>query len=151
MDEDDVKFMRLAVDLADKCHPEEEKIPRVGAVIVAGGEVIGFGHRGSSTKGDDEHAELRAIGSVSAKDKTRLAGATLYTTLEPCTPESRSVGEQSCSELIYQQKFSRVFVGILDPNRDVTGKGLLRLQEANVAVALFPHDLSQRIQGQNGR
>jgi len=41
--------------------------------------------------------------------------------------------------LIYQQKFSRVFVGILDPNNDVMGKGLLRLQEANVAVALFPN------------
>jgi hypothetical protein len=42
-----------------------------------------------------------------------------------------------------------VFVGTLDPNQGVTGKGLLRLQEAGVEVVLFPHDLSKEIRAMN--
>ena len=149
MDANDFRFMLQAVEWADACHPVKDTIPKVGAVIVAEGVVIGGGRRGTGISGDDHHAERNAIASVEEKDKSKLAGATLYTTLEPCTPEVRSKGEQSCSELIYQHKFKRVFVGILDPNRGVTGKGLLKLQESNVEVALFPHELSQRIQAQN--
>ena len=40
-------------------------------------------------------------------------------------------------------------MGILDPNQGVTGKGLLRLQEAGIEVALFPHDLSKEIRAIN--
>jgi pyrimidine deaminase RibD-like protein len=149
MDKNDFKFMQETIDWADACHPAKDGIPKVGAVIVAGGKAIGRGRRGTGKEGDDDHAELNAIRSVSAKDAPSLAGATLYTTLEPCTPDVRSKGEQCCSELIYQHKFKKVFVGILDPNRGVTGKGLLRLQESNVEVALFPHEFSQRIQAQN--
>lgn len=119
-------------------------------IIVAGGEVIWRGMRGSGNAGDDDHAELLAIRSVKEEDRRKLAGATLYTTLEPCTPEVRSKPEQCCTELIHRHKFQRVFVGILDPNRGVTGKGLLRLQqESNVEIALFPHELSLKIQVQN--
>jgi pyrimidine deaminase RibD-like protein len=47
--------------------------------------------------------------------------------------------------LIIQYQIRQVFVGVLDPNQGVTGKGLLRLQEAGVEVALFPHDLCKEI------
>ena len=43
----------------------------------------------------------------------------------------------------------KVVVGIHDPNRDVTGKGFLRLQEAGIETELFPNALAQRIKGLN--
>ena len=149
MDTTDLNFMQQTVDLASQCTPIKESIPKVGAIIVANKEVIGRGFRGSGKDEDDDHAELRAIRSVKPEDLRRLAGATLYTTLEPCTREVRSRPEQCCTELIHQHKLKRVFVGILDPNQGVTGKGLLRLQDSNVEIALFPHELSQKIQVQN--
>ena len=107
------------------------------------------GKRGKNCSDDDEHAELRALKDVHERDRPKLEGSTLYTTLEPCTPDSRSRGEKCCSELIFQHRFPQVFVGIPDPNPDVTGKGLLRLLNANVRVALFPDKLVRRIQAHN--
>jgi pyrimidine deaminase RibD-like protein len=145
------KYMLEAVELAETCQPAEEKIPRVGAVIVSDeGQIIGRGKRGKNCTDDDEHAELRALKDVHERDRPKLEGSTLYTTLEPCTPDSRSRGEKCCSELIFQHRFPRVFVGIPDPNPDVTRKGLLRLLNANVKVALFPDNLVRRIQAHNG-
>jgi hypothetical protein len=51
--------------------------------------------------------------------------------------------------LIRRFQIKRVFIGILDPNQGVTGKGLWRLQDTGVEVALFPHDLSKKIRIQN--
>jgi|ERR1022692_1430897 pyrimidine deaminase RibD-like protein len=103
--------------------------------------------RGTGREDDDEHAEWDALEKV--RDKSALAGATLYTTLEPCTPPVRSKPLECCTELVLQHQIKRVFVGMLDPNQGVTGKGLLRLQEAGVEVALFPHDLSAAIRAEN--
>ena len=87
------KFMLEAVELAESCQPAEEKIPKVGAVIVsAEGQIIGRGKRGKNCSDDDEHAELRALKDVHERDRPKLEGSTLYTTLEPCTPDSRSRG-----------------------------------------------------------
>lgn len=133
--------------MARGCQPIKENLPKVGAIIVKSGEVIGRGRRGNGIPGDDEHAEWNAIGEV--EEKSKLAGSTLYTTLEPCTAEVRRIAEDSCSELIRQYQFSRVFIGILDPNQGVAGKGLLRLQDGGVEVALFPHDLSLEIRALN--
>jgi hypothetical protein len=51
--------------------------------------------------------------------------------------------------LIRRFQIKRVFIGILDPNQGVRGKGLWRLQDTGVEVALFPHDLSKKIRIQN--
>jgi len=39
----------------------------------------------------------------------------------------------------------KVVIGILDPNQGVCGKGVLQLQEANIEVELFPHEMAKRI------
>lgn len=147
MDANDLKFMNEAIAWAKDCHPVKESIPKVGAIFAVGHVAIGRGRRGTGKEGDDEHAEWKAIEEV--KDKSKLANATLYTTLEPCTREVRSKPLECCTELIQQHQIKRVFVGTLDPNQGVTGKGLLRLQEAGVEVVLFPHDLSQQIRAIN--
>jgi pyrimidine deaminase RibD-like protein len=147
VDKRDIEFMKLAISWANGCQPIKESIPKVGAVIAFGQEVIGRGRRGTGQEGDDEHAEWHAIEQV--KNKSLLAQATLYTTLEPCTQEVRSKPLECCTELIRQHQIKRVFIGILDPNQGVTGKGLWHLQNAGVEVDLFPHDLSKEIRIQN--
>jgi hypothetical protein len=84
-------------------------------------------------------------------DKKQLAEATVYTTLEPCTPEVRSNPLTCCTELIRQAEVKRVFIGILDPNQGVRGKGLWELQERGIDVELFPPDLAKRIRVQNDK
>ncbi len=147
MDSRDLKFMQEAIDWADSCQPIKESIPKVGAIIAVGDEVLGRGRRGTGREGDDDHAEKEALQHV--KNMSALPQATLYTTLEPCTGQVRSKPLECCTELIRQYKIKKVYVGILDPNQGVTGKGLWRLQDTGVGVALFPHNLSERIRVQN--
>ncbi len=147
MGNDDLKFMNEAIAWAEVCQPIKESIPKVGAVIAVGSQTLGRGRRGTGQEGDDDHAEVNALKQVD--NKSLLAQATLYTTLEPCTRDVRSNPLECCTELILQHQIKRVFVGILDPNQGVTGKGLLRLQDSGVEVVLFPHDLSRKVRAQN--
>lgn len=64
-----------------------------------------------------------------------------------CGASRWNPAQNSFVSIKYQIK--KVFVGILDPNQGVTGKGLLRLQEAGVEVSLFPHEHSKQILAQN--
>lgn len=143
MNADDARLMNQAIDLAERCKPIAHRIPKVGAVIAVDGTVIGKGHRGTGDPGDDDHAEKVALKSV--VDRAELAKATVYTTLEPCTPEVRSDPLNCCTELIRQAEVKRVFIGILDPNQGVRGKGLWELQSRGIDVELFPPELAQRI------
>jgi pyrimidine deaminase RibD-like protein len=150
MDKNETNHMVEAIKWASGCSPVKESIPKVGAIIVsAENMVIGRGRRGSGIEGDDDHAEMEALRKVDERDLPKLAGSTLYTTLEPCTGEVRSNPQTCCTELIKQHQIKRVFVGILDPNQGVTGKGLLRLQEAGIEVGLFTPDLAKEIKIQN--
>ena len=143
----DRKFMEMAIKWANGCQPIKDSIPKVGAIIAVGQQVIGRGRRGTGEQGDDRHAEEDAIKSV--EDTSLLAQATLYTTLEPCTPDVGRDPLKCCTELIRRFQIKRAFIGILDPNQGVRGKGLWRLQNTGVEVALFPHDLSKKIRIQN--
>ena len=122
MAEFDQKHMNDAIALAQECAPFEERIPLVGAVIAIGPTVIGRAHRGTGKPGDGDHAEKIALAGV--VDRKQLPEATIYTTLEPCTREVRSDPENACTELISKAGVKRVFIGILDPNQGVRGKGL---------------------------
>jgi pyrimidine deaminase RibD-like protein len=148
MIEIDLEMMEKAVALADQCEPQNpERTPRLGVVIQVGGQVIGAAHRGTGAPDDDDHAELMALQKV--KNSGLLKGATVYSTLEPCTPHVRSQGANSCSERLKRAGVKKVFVGILDPNQGVCGKGVLALQDAGIEVELFPPNLVHRIRHQN--
>jgi len=145
----DEELMKEAISLAEHCKPIADRIPKVGAVIAVDGIIVGKGQRGTGESRDDDHAEKVALKGV--VDRKQLPRATVYTTLEPCTPEVRSEPLDCCTELIRQAEVKRVFIGILDPNQGVRGKGLWELQSRGIEVQLFPPELAKKIRVLNDK
>ena len=79
----DTRFMERAIALAGGGLGLAAPNPLVGAVVVAGDEIVGEGwHEGPGTP----HAEVVALREAGE----RCRGATLYTTLEPCSHQGRT-------------------------------------------------------------
>jgi pyrimidine deaminase RibD-like protein len=134
-------LMQRAVALARQCVSEPGRIsPKVGAVVTRDGVVLGEAFRGELAPGD--HAEYTLLETKLA-DAT-LAGATLFTTLEPCT--TRNSPKIPCAERIIDRRITRVVIGILDPNDAIRGRGALRLRDAGIEIAVFDPDLMAQIE-----
>lgn len=105
MDRDE-KFMRLALAEAEKALQAGE-VP-VGAVVVRGGEVIASAHNGPvGLKDPSAHAEILALRrAAAAEGNYRLAGTTLYVTIEPCL---------MCAGALIHARVSRLVFGAPDP------------------------------------
>ncbi len=84
MTDEDLKFMKLALELAKKAELKDE-VP-VGALIVRNGEIIGRGMNTSISDHDPtSHAEINAIRDAAKAIKNyRLKDCSIYVTLEPC-------------------------------------------------------------------
>jgi pyrimidine deaminase RibD-like protein len=133
--EDDERWMRVAISLAWQCPPSETAFS-VGAVIVdaAGTELS----RGFSREGGDPavHAEEAALGKL-APGEPRLAGATMYSTLEPCS--QRSSRPRTCTELIVAAGVARVVIAWREPKLFVAdAQGYELLSRAGLTVAEMP-------------
>lgn len=140
----DRDYMRMAIDESRRCKGEDDRVhPMVGAVVVKDGIVLAKSYRGELSHG--EHAEFTALEKKLGAEV--LAGATVYTTLEPCT--SRNHPKMPCAERLIERKVARVVIGMLDPNLSITGKGQRRLRDANIATDLFPSDLMAEIEELN--
>lgn len=141
---EDRKFARLAIEEARISVPEKDGRPHplVGAVVVKNGQVLASAHRGE-TKGN--HAEYIALEKRLAD--AAVAGATVYTTLEPCT--TRNHPKIPCVERLIERKVGRVVIGMLDPDPRITGRGQRRLRNANIITDLFPHDLMAEVEDLN--
>ena len=132
---DDERWMRLAVELA-WLSPPSETAYSVGAVIVGadGTEVS----RGYSREGGDPlvHAEESALGKLAAGDP-RLAGATIYSTLEPCS--QRKSRPRTCTQLIIASGIRRVVFAWREPSLLVADcQGAEQLRDAGIEVIEFP-------------
>ncbi len=117
--------------------------PKVGAVVVKNGVAMAKAYRGELGPGD--HAEYTAL-EKKLRDEI-VAGATVYTTLEPCT--KRGPRKLPCVDHLIQRKVKRVVIGIPDPNRTVYGEGWAKLQEAKIDTANFDRDLKDEIEEMN--
>jgi len=143
-DDADREFARLAIDEARKSVPEGDNRPhpKVGAVVVKNGKVLSAAHRGEVP---GNHAEFTAL-ERNLPDAA-VAGATVYTTLEPCT--TRNPPKIPCVDRLIERRVGRVVIGILDPDDRIRGKGQRKLSNAGIQTSLFPHDLAMEVEELN--
>jgi tRNA(adenine34) deaminase len=108
----DERFMRLAIREARRAL-EHDDVP-VGALIVAGGEVIGAGHNERELRQDPTaHAEVLALREAARHlGSWRILDSALYITLEPCA---------MCAGAIVLGRVSRVLYGTADPKAGAAG------------------------------
>jgi len=106
----DAEFMQRALELARRAEQEGE-VP-VGAVVVLDGAIVGEGwNRPIAASDPTAHAEIQALRSAAAALKNyRLAGATLYVTLEPC---------EMCLGAMFHARIARAVFGATDPKKQV--------------------------------
>jgi tRNA(Arg) A34 adenosine deaminase TadA len=112
--QDDERWVRHALALADRAVREDDEIP-VGAVLIdAAGAVIGEGwNRNIAEHDPTAHAEIvamRAAGRVLGNH--RLAGCTLYVTLEPCA---------MCAMALVHARIARLVFAARDPKTGAAG------------------------------
>lgn len=124
-DQDHV-YMHQAIELAKLGRFTTTPNPNVGCVIVKDNQVIGTGYH---QKAGQPHAEVYALQMAGQQAK----GATAYVTLEPCSHFGRT---PPCADALIQSGVKRVVIAMQDPNPNVAGKGIKRLQDAGIEVTL---------------
>ena len=122
----DERWMRRALELAQKGQLTTWPNPMVGCVVVENNQILGEGwHR----RFGEGHAEVNALDKI--EDNKDLSRATAYVTLEPCSHHGKT---PPCAVLLTSRGVGRVVVATQDPNPVVAGRGLTTLTEAGIEV-----------------
>lgn len=135
-----IKGIQKSIEISKKCLSENRKIsPKVGVVLIKDNHIIETAYRGEIEQG--EHAEYTLI-------ERKLKGynfenSILITTLEPCT--IRSTPKKGCAQRIVEAGIKEVWIGINDPNPEISEKGYFYLMRHNINVHYFPADLAYQI------
>ena len=139
----DRRWMTLAIELSRRCPPSSTAYA-VGAVIVDADSVEIM--RGWSRDTDNRvHAEESALSKVSAQDP-RLANATIYSTLEPCS--QRKSRPMTCTQLILATPIPRIVIAWREPSLFVEGQGYEILRAAGREVVELT-DLAETARAMN--
>ena len=123
----DEKYMLRAVELAKKGLGFTSPNPPVAAVIVKNNKIIAEGYH---KKAGSDHAEIIAL----KKCKTKLKGATLYVTLEPCFHHGKT---PPCVNTILESGIKKVCIGMKDPYHEVNGRSIKYLKKHGVKVEIL--------------
>ena len=113
MNKEHKTWMKRAIKLAKKGIGTTHPNPRVGAVVVKDGMVVGEGWH---QRAGEAHAEVIAL----EKAGDHAKGATLYVTLEPCAAHGRT---PACTEAILRAGICTVVYASSDPNPQMAGGG----------------------------
>ncbi|QMU68081.1 dihydrofolate reductase family protein [Streptacidiphilus sp. P02-A3a] len=134
LNEADRRRLGRAVELSRLCPPSETAYS-VGALIVAeDGTELARGY--SRETGPTVHAEEAALAKIDPADP-RLRGATLYSTLEPCS--ARASSPTPCARLVLAAGIPRVVLAWREPPRFVADcQGVELLEQAGVTVLECP-------------
>lgn len=121
--DDHARFMRRAIELAERGAGQVAPNPKVGAVVVRDGIIVGEGWH---QRYGEAHAEVHALAAAGE----RARGATVYVSLEPCNHHGKT---GPCSEALIAAGVARVVCALRDPNPKAAG-GLERLTAAGLQV-----------------
>lgn len=125
--EEDIRYMRMAIELAERGRGWTNPNPVVGAVVVKEGKIIGEGFH---ERYGELHAERNALADCRKRGENPET-ATIYVTLEPCCHYGKT---PPCTEAIIEAGIKRVVVGAKDTNPLVGGKGIALLREHGIEV-----------------
>lgn len=125
--------MRRALALARKGWGQTAPNPMVGAVVVAGGKIVG---QGWHQRFGEAHAEVNAL--QEAGEKAR--GATVYVSLEPCAHHGKT---PPCTDALIQAGVARVVCAVRDTSSIAAG-GLEKLQRAGISVTVGVEEAAAR-------
>ena len=100
--------------------------PMVGAVVVRDGKIVGEGFH---PKAGEPHAEVFALNVAGDLAK----GADLYVTLEPCCHHGKT---PPCTDAVIRSEVRKVYAAMMDPNPQVSGKGIEMLRSAGIEVEI---------------
>ncbi|MCP3938278.1 MAG: bifunctional diaminohydroxyphosphoribosylaminopyrimidine deaminase/5-amino-6-(5-phosphoribosylamino)uracil reductase RibD [Actinomycetia bacterium] len=120
----DLRYMLQAVDAADAVRGSTAPNPWVGCVIVTDD---GTTFEGATEPPPGPHAEVIALRAAAGS----AIGATLYTTLEPCSHHGRT---GPCAQAVIDAGVARVVVAVGDPDPKVSGGGVAALRSAGIEV-----------------
>ena len=136
------EMMERAIEVAKQSKPEDDRHhPLVGAILVdaEGNEVLSR-YRGQD--GGGAHAEYALI-EAAKNQKIDLCDKMLFVTLEPCS--RRSPGKLPCAVRVARSGIKTVYVGTLDPNPQIIGRGVNFLIAEGIRVEHFPAHLRQKL------
>ncbi len=133
----DERYLRRALQLAERARGHTHPNPLVGAVLVKDGRIVGEGYH---PKAGEAHAEVMALQQAGAAAQ----GATLYVSLEPCNHYGRT---PPCTQAILQAGVRRVVVALRDPHPQAGG-GLEWLQARGLEVEAGLLEVEARAQNE---
>ena len=150
---DDQQAMNEALEQARKGVGRTSPNPPVGAVVVAGGKIVG---RGWHRRAGAPHAEREALADARERcGSDALRGSSVFVTLEPCSSHGRT---PPCTEALVEAGCGRVVYGTDDPNPNHAGRAgdLLRQHGIEVCSGVLGRECRELIRGfarvqQNGR
>jgi diaminohydroxyphosphoribosylaminopyrimidine deaminase/5-amino-6-(5-phosphoribosylamino)uracil reductase len=137
LDDQDLRQLRRALELAHDAIGRSDPNPRVGCVLAdAQGRVVS---EGATQRAGQAHAEVMALQTARAAGAS-LEDGTAWVTLEPCSHHGRT---PPCVDSMVAARLRRVVIGGIDPNPLVAGAGVQRLREAGVVVDVADGDVAR--------
>ena len=121
---EDLKWMKIALRLADRNTGNVHPNPAVGCLIIKNDRVVG---RGWTQAGGRPHAEVMALQQAGEL----AAGSTVYTTLEPCSHHGHT---PPCCDALIAAGINRLVGAMKDPDPRVNGTGFWKLRDGGVEV-----------------
>jgi pyrimidine deaminase RibD-like protein len=138
---DDRELLAQAVELAQRCPPSETAFSVGALVVAADGTVLAEGW--SRQRDPKDHAEEAALATLDVVPP----GATVYSSLEPCS--ARASRPRTCTQLILAAGITRAVFAWREPSLFVEGEGAEQLRAAGVEVVELP-ELADAAREPNG-
>ncbi len=117
--------------------------PRVGALALSGGQVVGYGHHARLGGAHAEEAALRDAGAWDEEHDAPRPGVVdeMIVTLEPCSARGGGKRRPACADLLRAAGIRRLVAGATDPDPRHQGAALRSFAAAGVEVRVL--DLAQ--------